>query len=396
MNHSFINKTVAMILLLLLSTFMNLGHAGKPVSVAPLAGDLQGLLSEAVAFNTQLEGITLTDSNMCSELLSAHQSADVLYNSIEAMSGSLNAPMSVDNDSLQALDDLSAIMVTIATNSTGLSSALTSLNTTTDMLAISSALSAMLRLSSDIGAMADRIMEMSDKILVMADNIGAMADRIIITQQIQSDNLALTQASILTTQQNSIALVSVTNTSTYNAEFNSQTLTGNLLAANIAATPLTVLTMASQWASIASDVESLKAQIEATHVAITTASASNTMYIDTDSYSALADMNIMVNSISIAMEGLALASEGLSPLTGDVTLSDSMGSILQLSTDIGIMADRILEMADLILAMADNIGMTADQIIATQQLQNINYAATLASVEATQDIAVTIIAVNSL
>lgn len=264
------------------------------------------------------------------------------------------------------------------------------------MLSISSGISAMLRLSSDIGIMADRILEMSDKILVMADNIGVMADRIIITQQLQSENLALTQATILATQNNSIALVSVSNTSAYNADFNSQTLTGNILAGDITATFLTTFNMASQWSAIATDVDSLKAQIEATHQVITTASTTNTMYIDVDNYTALADMNIMLNSIAIAAEGLALATEGMSPLTGDVTLNDSMGSILQLSTDIGIMADRILEMADLILAMADNIGMTADQIIATQQLQSSNYAATLASVEATQGIAITIIAVNSL
>ena len=60
------------------------------------------------------------------------------------------------------------------------------------------------------------------------------------------------------------------------------------------------------------------------------------------------------------------------------------------------MADRILEMGDLILAMADNIGLTADQIIATQQLQNANYGATLASVEAIQSIAVSVISVQNL
>ena len=33
--------------------------------------------------------------------------------------------------------------------------------------------------------------------------------------------------------------------------------------------------------------------------------------------------------------------------------------------DIGVMANRILEMADLILVMADNIGLQADQILLT-------------------------------
>jgi len=244
--------------------------------------------------------------------------------------------------------------------------------------------------------MANRILEMADKILLMADNIGTMADRIILTQQIQSENLALTQVSILATQQNSLALVSVINTSTYNADFNAQIWTGNILAADMSTTWLTQFNMSTAWASLATDVESLLAQITTTHEMISAAAATNTIYLDVDSYTALADMSIMVNAISVAMEGLALATEGLSPITRDITLSDSMNSILQLSTDIGVMANRILEMADLILAMADNIGLTSDQIIATQQLQTTNYAATLASVETTQEIAISIIAINSL
>ena len=115
-----------------------------------------------------------------------------------------------------------------------------------------------------------------------------------------------------------------------------------------------------------------------------------------ESFTALADMSIMVNSIGVAMQGLALATESISPFTRDSTLHASMESILQMSADIGVMANRILEMADLILAMADNIGLTADQIVASQQLQSTNYAATLASVDAIQSIAVIIITTNSL
>lgn len=396
MNNSIIKKSTMWLSVLLLSTFINMAYAGKPVPVSTLASDLQDLLSEAEAVNTQLSGITLTSDNMCSELLSAHQSSAALINSIESVTAGLSAPLSTDNDIQQALDDLSVVFISMADNSTALSLNITALNSSTDMFAISNGLSAMLRLADDIGTMADRILEMSDKILLMADNIGVMADRIIITQQIQSDNLALTQASILATQQNSLALVSVTNSSTYSADFDSQTLTGNFLAADITTTFLTPFTMASQWASIATDADALMAQVKATHAAITSAAETNTVYVDADSYAALIDMSIMMSSVAIASQGLALATEGLSPTTGDITLTDSMGSILQLSSDIGVMADRILEMADLILAMADNIGLTANQIIATQQLQSTNYAATLASVEVTQQIAISIIAVNSL
>ena len=244
--------------------------------------------------------------------------------------------------------------------------------------------------------MANRILEMADKILIMADNIGLMADRIIITQQIQSENMALTQASLLQTQQNILALVAVTNSNNYNTDFDAQTLAGNLIAADISTTALSVFNMSRNFAGFATDVEGLLSQVNSTHQAITDAVKLNSVYIDASSLTALADMSIMVSSVSIALQGLSLAAEGLSPVASDTTLTASVSSILQLSSDIGTMANRILEMADLILAMADNIGLTADQIIATQQLQSSNYAATLASIEAIQIIAVNIITANNL
>jgi len=61
---------------------------------------------------------------------------------------------------------------------------------------------AMLKLSDDIGDMAERILEMADKILIMADKIGDMADRIVETQKIQSENVKLTQDNLLKAQAN--------------------------------------------------------------------------------------------------------------------------------------------------------------------------------------------------
>jgi hypothetical protein len=61
---------------------------------------------------------------------------------------------------------------------------------------------AMLQLSTDIGAMANRIGEMADRILVMSDSIGVMADRILETQRIQSKNVELTQINLLKAQEN--------------------------------------------------------------------------------------------------------------------------------------------------------------------------------------------------
>lgn len=71
---------------------------------------------------------------------------------------------------------------------------------------LESSLGAMLRLSSDIGTMADRIGEMADRILLMSANIGAMADRILATQVIQRTNLQLAANVLLRTQQNVLVL----------------------------------------------------------------------------------------------------------------------------------------------------------------------------------------------
>jgi len=63
-------------------------------------------------------------------------------------------------------------------------------------------INAMLRLSDDIGKMADRIGEMADRIVATEIQIGIMADRILETQRLQNQNVALTQANLLKAQEN--------------------------------------------------------------------------------------------------------------------------------------------------------------------------------------------------
>ena len=63
-------------------------------------------------------------------------------------------------------------------------------------------INAMLRLSDDIGKMADRIGEMADRIVATELQIGLMADRILETQRLQNENVALTQANLLKAQKN--------------------------------------------------------------------------------------------------------------------------------------------------------------------------------------------------
>ncbi len=61
---------------------------------------------------------------------------------------------------------------------------------------------------------------------------------------------------------------------------------------------------------------------------------------------------------------------------GSTANKDYVKAMLQLSQDIGDMADRIGEMADRILVMADKIGDMSDRILETQRIQGVNVALT--------------------
>lgn len=111
----------------------------------------------------------------------------------------------VTDDLLQAFQSLTATQAGLAAASTVLAGQLALLADSS----MSNSFYAMLQLSNDIGAMADRIGEMADRILLMADNIGLMADRILATQLIQGANLELTYSAILETQKNMIMLFSL-------------------------------------------------------------------------------------------------------------------------------------------------------------------------------------------
>ncbi|MEN8205983.1 MAG: hypothetical protein ABFS24_08220 [Pseudomonadota bacterium] len=389
MNNSFHKSFASLISLLLVFLW-----SGNAQAHSVLSDNLRNLVTQAGGLDGQIAQINLTAEDTCGGIQAAHRSALDLLANLENQNAVLAPPITLDQNILQALDDLSQVVTSMANRTTGLSVSLGLLDATADKLLISSSMTAMLRLSDDIGVMADRILEMADKILVMADNIGIMADRIIQTQLIQSENLAQTQSFLLITQQNIIALASPVNTITYTVDIDAATLAGNLLAGDISTTLLTPFNMANQWGSLASDVDGLRMQVDTLYQTISADARSNTTVIDPGSYATLAEMSIMVSSIGIAMQGLALATEGLQSVTRDSTLDLSMDGVLSISADIGVMADRILEMADLILAMADNIGLVADQIIATQQLQSANYAASLSSIEATQTIAIGIIVAN--
>ncbi len=382
---------------LLAALFVLAGVGLQPgMARAALAEDLQNLVVQAQGLDTQLKAISLAPDSICGSLVQADQAASTLVASITQVNNNLAAPLQIDDETLAALESLSALNTSLANESLRLSVDLAVLSPTTLSITMKDGIVAMLQLSDDIGAMADRIGEMADKILVMSDNIGLMADRIILTQQIQNQNILLTQQSMLQTQTNILTLVSVVETDTYNLTLEQLVLDGQLLAARMAAVVLSPWTMKTQLSAVATDVHAFLDKVKAAQATMVQNSGTSTTYLNTTPLLNLGNLSTMLTSLAMAMDGYVLAIDSLDAMTSSTTLSASLKSMLQMSADIGIMANRILEMGDLTLAMADNIGMTADQIMATQQLQSVNVATTQASILAAQELAIAIIVARNL
>ena len=382
----------------LLAAFFLLAGVGLQPSTAraALAEDLQSLVVQAQELDTQLKAISLAPDSVCGPLVQADQAAHALVNNISQVNNNLAAPLQIDAETLAALETLSVVNTSLATESLRLSVDLGALSQTSQAITLKDGIVAMLQLSDDIGAMADRIGEMADKILVMSDNIGLMADRIILTQQIQNQNILVTQQSMLQTQTNILTLVSVVETDSYNLTLEQLVLDGQLLAARMAAVVLSPWTMKTQLSTVATDVHTFLDKVKAAQATMVQNSTTSTSYLNTTPLLNLGNLSTMLTSLAMAMDGYVLAIDSLDAMTSSTTLSASLKSMLQMSADIGLMANRILEMGDLTLAMADNIGMTADQILATQQLQSVNVATTQASILAAQELAIAIIVARNL
>jgi len=85
--------------------------------------------------------------------------------------------------------------------------------------------------------------------------------------------------------------------------------------------------------------------------------------------------NVTISSYSTMSSGVLQQSTGLLELaqtlesTGSTTNTEYLNAMLQLSTDIGTMADRIL-------IMADNIGIMSDRIVEVININSQNLALT--------------------
>lgn len=179
-----------------------------------LTQDLNSLVLQGNDLVAAMSKITLTSSTMSTQLTTIETSAaaylknvGTVYQTVANAVGT--STFSVTNEMLVPLQTLATITASLGSGLLTLSQSTVTLAAGTSLTTLQSSMAAMLRLSDDIGMMADRILEMADKILIMADNIGLMADRIIATQVIQSDNLKVVVDAVLQSQQNTILLIAL-------------------------------------------------------------------------------------------------------------------------------------------------------------------------------------------
>ena len=198
--------------LLLLGFSLATLPARAACDAASLTTSFNNLVTQGNSLVVTLKSITLSPSKMSSQLatietavLAYEKNVNTVYTSVATSVGTDR--LSLSEDMLTTLATLSQINVVLATILMDNSQSIVALASTTYTTTLQSSLASMLRLSDDIGAMANRILEMADKILIMADNIGLMANRILETQRIQSVNLKLVVDAIMQTQTNIISVI---------------------------------------------------------------------------------------------------------------------------------------------------------------------------------------------
>lgn len=384
-----------MLVLFCCLAFFPVGYAvaGKPAPAptVSLSTSLANLVTQGQSVDSQLAGITLTSSNNCTELGSASTSLRSWLTATETVLAGVTATLTLDTATLTSLDSVSNLAVSVAGRIKKLSSDLTTLETTTDLFEYEASLAAMLRLSDDIGTMADRIGEMADRILIMSNNIGLMADRILITQQLQNSNVVLTQNSILTTQQNIVALSDTVDTLTYNVQLASLVTQANSLSASMSSVSLSSSNMASELTRIETLVTSYLNNVVSLYTKVSQDSAFASQFTNGDTLTLAGDLTTINRALSVALETYANAVNQLAPTTSVSVLASATDSMLRLTRDIGLMSGRIVEMSDRIIVMADNIGIMSGRIVDTQTLQQTNITFTQASLLTATSVTVNVI-----
>lgn len=358
---------------------------------ATLTANLQGLVSQGTALRNQLASISVGQGSTCTQIGTLNTSITEYVASINTITSQLTSPITLTSTDTTSLDTLSALTMGMAADSVRLSWELRNIENVADLFEYRAALGAMLRLSDDIGKMSDRILEMADRILVMANNIGTMANRILITQQLQNNNMAMTQASLLTTQTNMVTMSNTLSSIIYNVTLGLVKTDASSLNNNMAATTLTNTNMAAELATLEVQTSLLLAGTDELYSLVNQNSKSASHFISGDTLTLLGDLSTIHKALALSLQTYANTINQLAPLTETSILADATASMLRLTADISRMSDRIMEMTDKIIVMADNVGLMSNQIVATRNLQQANITLTQNSLLASQNITITAI-----
>lgn len=372
-------------------------------SQASLTTDLQSLNTNLASLNTQMSATQLNGTTSpCLQIGTLNTSIENYIQSAETIKSQLTSTLSVTADDLTALNNMSNTLLSISQEAIRLSVQLKSGQLANGTLTLGSqsfsmveyeaSMAAMLRLSSDIGKMSDRILEMADRILAMSNNIGTMADRILATQTLQSSNLALIEQAMLTTQSNMVAFNASVSTIAYNVSLANLKLNSQALQ-NSLSTPssLTQYNMSTQLLAIQAQSAALVTQMNTlTDWAIANSGVMSS-YIDGDTLTSLGDLSGIYQALSVSLQAYANTVNQLAPLTTTPVLKDATAAMLQLTSDIGTMAGRIMTMSDKIIVEADNVGTMAGRIVTTENIQKSNLALTIANLNSAQNTTISVI-----
>lgn len=378
--------------------------AGAASAASPTDA-LQTLDANLAALRAQFASTELGADGVspCLQLGTLNTSMEDYIAVAEGIRDQLTDPLSVTLEDLTSLDDLSTTTQAIAQEAVRLSVALRSgqlaggeLTIGTQsfgMVEYEAAMAATLRLSTDIGLMADRILEMADRILVMSDNIGLMADRIVATQRLQRDNLALIEQAMLTTQSNMVAFNASISTVGYNLTLANLKLDTQALQANLS-TPdgLTPVNMSTVLLALQAQASALLVKVDGAADQVLGNSDVMSHHIDGETLTMLGDLSGMHKALAVSLQAYASAVAQLAPLTEAPVLQDATAATLALARDIGAMSDRIMKMTDKIIIEADNVGVMAGRIVETETIQKSNLQMTLQNLQTAQNTMITVIA----
>jgi len=357
---------------------------------ADIHTDIQNLLTEGNTLSLELTDFTMNQDSSCMNMGTLNKSIEDYTLNVSTITANMGT-FSVTDADLNALSELSYLIRDMSVESIRLSLDMDTITDTAKLFEYSAGMSAILKLSQDIGKMADRILEMSDRILIMADNIGLMADRIIATQVTQSQNMAVTQSSILVTQQNMVLLSDSLSTIAYNLSLGQIIDDATVLTMAMEGVDLNSGNLGLELTSIQTQMVTLLDRTSTLLDTVVSNSAQMSHYINSDSLTMLGDLSSIYAALTVSLEAYSNTINQIAPLTDTVILSDATATMLQLTKDIGVMSDRIIEMTNDIYIMADNIGLMADKIVLTQNIQMNNVLLTESSLLASQTIMITVI-----